>query len=104
MEDITSFKILSHACLLVKRRDVSLIIDPWLVGSCYWRSWWNYPEPQIDENELSQVSHVLISHIHWDHWHGATLKKYFKNCQFLIPDEPKTRSFDDLVNLRLGQV
>jgi UDP-MurNAc hydroxylase len=47
---------------------------------------------------------VLISHIHWDHWHGISLKKYFKGCKFLIPDQPKTRSYDDLVRLRLGQV
>jgi UDP-MurNAc hydroxylase len=44
--DVTYFKILSHACLLVKRGKTSLIVDPWISGSCYWRSWWNYPEPQ----------------------------------------------------------
>src|SRR5580700_10231034 len=101
---ITTFKILSHACLLVKRDNIGLIIDPWLLGSCYWRSWWNYPEPVIDEAELADVTHVLLSHIHWDHWHGISLKKYFKGRQFIIPDEPKTRSQDDITKLRLGTV
>lgn len=104
MEISTSFKILSHASMLIKRGNVALVIDPWLIGSCYWRSWWNYPEPQIDENQLKEVTHVLISHIHWDHWHGASLKKYFRGRKFLIPDEPRTRSYDDLVRLRLGSV
>jgi UDP-MurNAc hydroxylase len=104
MSDLTTFKILSHACMLIKRGSTHLIIDPWLVGSCYWRSWWNYPEPEVIENELNQVTHVLISHIHWDHWHGQSLKKYFKGRQFFLADEPKTRSYDDLVRLRLGDV
>ena len=38
-----SFKILSHASLLIKSDANELLVDPWLVGSCYWRSWWNYP-------------------------------------------------------------
>lgn len=104
MEVTTSLKILSHAALLIKRGDISLIIDPWLIGSCYWRSWWNYPEPELDDTELSTVTHVLISHIHWDHWHGVSLKKYFRGREFLIPEEPRTRSYDDLVKLRLGNV
>lgn len=104
MEELTQFKILSHACLLVKRKNICLIIDPWIIGSCYWGSWWNYPEPILNEEELQEVTHVLISHIHWDHWHGTSLKKFFKGRQFIIPDEPKTRSYDDLVKLELGPV
>ena len=71
-------KILSHACMLVKSDTHSIIVDPWLVGSCYWRSWWNFPEASFDENELSEVDAVLISHLHWDHWHGPTLKNILK--------------------------
>lgn len=40
------FTILSHAGLEVESDGRSLVIDPWLVGSCYWRSWWNYPPPR----------------------------------------------------------
>jgi hypothetical protein len=36
--------VLSHAGLSVTGSGVNLICDPWLVGSCYWRSWWNYYE------------------------------------------------------------
>ena len=71
------FKVLSHACLLIKSDDTSIIIDPWLLGSCYWRSWWNFPKAKFDVQEIEEVDAVLISHVHWDHWHGPTLRKYF---------------------------
>ena len=90
------FKVLSHACLLLKTEKHSIIIDPWLLGSCYWRSWWNFPKANFNEHELLDVDAVIISHIHWDHWHSPTLKKYFKNKDIIIPDEPGLRSERDL--------
>ena len=30
---------------LAEHKGVSVVCDPWLIGSCYWRSWWNFPEP-----------------------------------------------------------
>ena len=42
------FKIHAHACLEVITADTSLICDPWLIGSAYWRSWWNYPPVKSD--------------------------------------------------------
>ena len=97
-------KVLSHACMLVKSDTHSIIVDPWLVGSCYWRSWWNFPEASFDENELSEVDAVLISHLHWDHWHGPTLKKYFKEKTVIISQDPNTRSFDDLVSIKFTDI
>jgi UDP-MurNAc hydroxylase len=89
-------KILSHACVLLSSGTHSIVIDPWLLGSCYWRSWWNFPEPEYDEHELNNVDAVVISHIHWDHWHGPTLKKLFKGKPIFVPDEPGLRSERDL--------
>ena len=82
--------------MLITDNDSSIITDPWLLGSAYWRSWWNYPKAVFDEEKIKSVDAVVISHIHWDHWHGATLKKYFLDKQFIIPDEPGMRSEDDL--------
>jgi UDP-MurNAc hydroxylase len=90
------FKILGHACLLVKSETHSIIIDPWLLGSCYWRSWWNFPGAVFDEEDLAQVDAVIISHVHWDHWHGPTLKRFFKGKRIIVPDEPSLRSRNDL--------
>lgn len=98
------FEILSHACLFVKSKTHSVIIDPWLIGSCYWRSWWNFPSPQFDDDEIRAVDAVVISHVHWDHWHGATLKKFFKGKHFIVPDEPSQRSQTDLLLAGFGDL
>lgn len=93
---MVELKILSHACALIRTDQHAVVIDPWLVGSCYWRSWWNYPRVDIDEAALARVDAVVISHIHWDHWHGPTLKRFFKGKRVIIPDEPGLRSETDL--------
>ena len=97
-------KILSHASMLIKSSTHSIIIDPWLIGSCYWRSWWNFPEASFDESDLAKVDAVLISHLHWDHWHGPTLKKYFKEKPIVISQDPNTRSFDDLTSIKFTDI
>lgn len=97
-------EVLSHACMLITDNDSSIITDPWLLGSAYWRSWWNYPKAVFDEEKISSVDAVVISHIHWDHWHGATLKKYFLDKQFIIPDEPGMRSEDDLRSIGINKI
>ena len=56
----TKFTILSHACLLLERGNTKIIIDPWLIGACYWGSWWNFPEPQLDPKLLAKVNYVII--------------------------------------------
>lgn len=101
---MTTFKVLSHASLLIRTDEASVIVDPWLVGSAYWRSWWNYPVAEFDANEISEVDAVVISHIHWDHWHGPTLKKFFKGKPVVVGDDPNTRSVDDLKQIGFDEV
>ena len=69
------FTIISHACLYIEHLNTRLLIDPWLVGSCYWRSWWNYPEPKFNLISTLKPTHIYISHLHWDHYHGPSLRK-----------------------------
>ena len=97
-------KVLSHACILVKSETHSIIVDLWLVGSCYWRSWWNFPESKFDESELDNVNAVVISHIHWDHWHGPTLKKFFKDKKVIISNDANDRSYDDLLSIKFRDI
>ena len=100
----TEIKVLSHACLFVKTDSASVIIDPWLIGSCYWSSWWNFPKPVFDESEIRNVDAVLISHIHWDHWHGPTLKKFFKDSPVISCNDPNPRSKRDLKSIGISSI
>ena len=92
-----TFKILGHACLYVEYENIKLLIDPWLVGSTYWRSWWNYPK--VDQNLLKSIkpTHIYITHLHWDHYHGPSLKYFEKyNPTILLPKSCTKRMFKDM--------
>ncbi len=94
---MTEIKFLSHACIYIKTKNASILVDPWLIGSCYWRSWWNYPPVKLDDINNLQVDAIYITHVHWDHWHGPTLKKLFsKDTLIITHDEPNKRSIRDL--------
>lgn len=103
----TKITFLSHASHLFETPRVRILVDPWLVGSCYWRSWWNYPPVREDLIASLKPDAIYITHFHWDHWHGPTLKKLFpKDTLIITHDEPNTRSVRDLrsigfKNLRL---
>lgn len=92
-----SFRILSHASMEIKHGGENLIIDPWLIGSCYWRSWWNYPPVKKETINHLNPTAIYITHVHWDHWHGPSLKQFLnKNIEIITHDEPNKRSLRDL--------
>lgn len=101
---MTNFKILSHACMFLETKQSSIIIDPWLVGSCYWRSWWNFPQAAFEQKDLESVDCVIVSHVHWDHWHGATLKKFFKGKSVITANDPNLRSVNDLKSIGFDKI
>jgi UDP-MurNAc hydroxylase len=91
------FTILSHAGLCVEHNGVRIVSDPWLIGSCYWRSWWNFPEPSADLITDLNPDYIYLTHLHWDHFHGASLKKLFApTTPILVPKVHTTRMLDDL--------
>lgn len=100
----TELLIHGHSCLEIRSKSLSLICDPWLLGSTYWRSWWNFPEsPDLDSLleiwSKKEKVYIYITHLHWDHFHGPTLRKIkreCKNCQFIIPKTPEARLKFDL--------
>jgi UDP-MurNAc hydroxylase len=96
----TSLKFLSHASAIVESKESTLIMDPWLIGSCYWRSWWNYPPVERGSLDKLKVDAIYITHVHWDHWHGPSLKKLFpKDTLIITHDEPNKRSVNDLKDI-----
>jgi UDP-MurNAc hydroxylase len=91
-----SFRILSHAGLLVSGGGKHLIFDPWLVGSAYWRSWWNYPPVPAGTLAGLRADFIYLTHIHWDHFHGPTLRKFPRETPILIPRVSGRRMRKDL--------
>lgn len=97
---MTEFKLLSHASATISYKGKNLLMDPWLLGSCYWRSWWNYPPVKSELTTNLNVDAIYITHVHWDHWHGPTLKKLFsKDTLIITHEEPNSRSVDDLKSI-----
>lgn len=90
------FTILSHASLLVTGKTASLIIDPWLAGSTYWRSWWNYPPVSSALLAGLKPRFIYITHIHWDHFHGPSLRKFDRATPVIIPKVHYDRMKRDL--------
>jgi UDP-MurNAc hydroxylase len=98
------FKIHGHACLEVISSGKSLICDPWLVGSTYWRSWWNYPPLKPDILESIDPDYIYITHIHWDHFHGPTLRKLGTDKTVIIPKTPELRLLKDIQNIGFKKI
>lgn len=91
------FQVLSHAGLLVQSSSgKSLICDPWIVGSSYWRSWWNYPPVSKELVQSLKPDYIYLTHIHWDHFHGPSLNKFSKETPIIVPTGNYTRMKDDL--------
>ena len=77
----------------------SLIVDPWILGSCYWRSWWNFPEPKKSLINSLKPDCIYLTHIHWDHFHSVSLEKFSKDVKFVIPAGNFSRMKRDLFRL-----
>jgi len=79
------FTVLSHAGLLVEHQGVQLLSDPWLIGSTYWRSWWNYPPVARELVASLKPNYIYLTHIHWDHFQSASLKLFPLDTPIIVP-------------------
>jgi len=99
------FTILSHAGLLVEHAGVRIVCDPWVLGSCYWRSWWNFPEPDPELVANLRADYIYLTHLHLDHFHGPSLQKLFDSrTRVLVPKVPTRRMLEDLEYLGFEDV
>lgn len=97
-------QVLSHASLLIRHQEHTLLIDPWLVGSCYWRSWWNYPpvDPKLYRDLAPDA--IYLTHIHWDHFHGPSLRRFPRTTRLVVPYERSTRMRRDLEGMKFTDI
>lgn len=83
--------------MLIEHAGTRLVCDPWLLGSCYWRSWWNFPEPDRELISNLRADFVYLTHLHWDHFHGPSLRKLFHPAtRILVPKVSTRRMLEDL--------
>ncbi|MGH8583102.1 MAG: MBL fold metallo-hydrolase [Gammaproteobacteria bacterium] len=85
---------LGHASLLI--RDAAgtplLLTDPWLIGSCYWRSWWLQSYPTAGQMEaLKDLKYCYVTHEHPDHFHTASIRKLNDGVNYLCPQLPRRK-------------
>jgi UDP-MurNAc hydroxylase len=98
------FTILGHAALLVEHGGVSVLMDPWLVGSCYWRSWWNFPEVDPAVLDTIRPDFIYLTHLHWDHYHGPSLRRFARETRCLVPKVHTRRMVEDLHDIGFPNV
>ena len=106
------FTVIGHAGLFVEAEGTSLLVDPWLVGSCYWRSWWL--DPPIDGLDPAWLEPdvVYLTHHHFDHFHYPSMRRLDRSAQVLVPrfgvevmaDELRDLGFRDVREVRHGEV
>ena len=80
-----------HACLTIEEKigKPLLVTDPWLVGSCYFNSWFleNYPL-KADMEYLLETEFVYFTHEHPDHFHPETISLFSQKTKMIVPNYP----------------
>jgi UDP-MurNAc hydroxylase len=79
------FTIIGHSCLYVETSAGTILVDPWLSGSCYWRSWWHYPPTQDAAPEWLAPDYLYLTHHHFDHFHFPSMRRISRATHVLVP-------------------
>jgi UDP-MurNAc hydroxylase len=82
------FQVISHACLLIESHGKRLLLDPWIIGSAYWRSWWHFPESVPLNADMLAADLIYLTHQHFDHFHYPSLRKFRRDTTILVPRFP----------------
>src|SRR5438045_9102778 len=105
------FTVIGHACRYIETGAERVLVDPWLSGSCYWRSWWHFPPNTKLAPEVLEPDYVYLSHHHFDHFHYPSLRRISKKARVLIPrfgvdvmqDEVDHLGFKDVTEMAHGE-
>lgn len=66
-------RLLGHASLWIQHAGASLLVDPWLTGTCYDQGWALLPPRPDATAGLTRPDAVTFSHAHADHFHMPSL-------------------------------
>jgi UDP-MurNAc hydroxylase len=98
------FTVIGHACLYIDTGHERILADPWLSGSCYWRSWWHFPPNTELRPEYLTPDVLYISHHHFDHFHYPSLRRIARQARVFIPRFAVDVSRHELDNLGFKNV
>lgn len=101
---MVQFQTLSHAGLRVNAGGKELMCDPWLIGSCYWRSWWNYPPVPEGLVKSLKPDFIYLTHLHWDHFQGPSLKIFPPDTPVIVPYDRYDRMIRDLRSIGFNNI
>ena len=73
---------------LSNTRGKKLLLDPWLSGSCYWRSWWHFPPAHNIDAILDEIDFIYLTHEHFDHFHYPSMRRFSKDIPIYVADFP----------------
>lgn len=106
------FTVIGHSCLYVETSGPTILVDPWLFGSCYWRSWWLDPPNDDLAPEVLAPDFVYLTHHHADHLHYPSMRRIDRGAHVLAPrfgvdvmaTELRGLGFDRVAELAHGKV
>jgi UDP-MurNAc hydroxylase len=79
------FTVIGHSCLYVETSGPTILVDPWLSGSCYWRSWWLDPPNDDLLPAVFSPDFVYLTHHHADHLHYPSMRTIDRGAHILAP-------------------
>jgi len=77
---------IKSSTVVIESNGVKILSDPWLNDGEYYGSWFHYPKLQINEELLSTIDYIYVSHIHPDHFSKSTFKRLDTKIPVLIHD------------------
>lgn len=81
-------ELISHATFLLSVDNVKILFDPWIKGDAYWGSWTLHPQYDFDFKKIQNLSGVVITHSHPDHFHQETLDLIDRDTPIYLPPFP----------------
>jgi UDP-MurNAc hydroxylase len=96
--------LVGHASIILETSQSKVLCDPWFFGTAFNDGWMLRPEIDMSKIDMSNLTHIWLSHEHPDHFHIPTLKKIAtlldpKSIEILFQDTNSEKIFDALAKM-----